>query len=67
MLIMPANILEIGIITAEYSGPNRRYVNERRLAVDRRAIIRFDMNGGDRRAGFSRRHTDEGLHGQDFG
>jgi hypothetical protein len=62
---MPPNIRKIGIITVDYSGPNRRYVNDRRFALDRRAIIRFDVNGGDRRSGFSRRHTDEGLRQQD--
>jgi len=54
------------ITTAEYIGPNRRYVNERREALDRRSIIRFDVNGGDRRSGFARRHHDMGLSEQDL-
>lgn len=58
---MPTNILKLDIVTAEYSGPNRRRVNERRWGLDRRRIIRFDVNGGDRRSGFSRRHIDQGL------
>jgi len=63
---MPAKILELDIITAEYSGPNRRHINERRWGLDRRSNIRFDINGGDRRSGFSRRHSDEGLHELDY-
>lgn len=58
---MPTNILNLDIVTAEYSGPNRRRINERRWGLDRRRIIRFDVNGGDRRSGFSRRHIDQGL------
>ncbi len=57
---MSAKILKLDIVTAEYSGADRRRVNERRVGIDRRRIIRFDANGGDRRSGFSRRHTDEG-------
>jgi len=54
------------IATVEYIGPNRRYVNERREMLDRRNVIRFEVNGGDRRSGFARRHNDMGLSEQDF-
>jgi hypothetical protein len=63
---MVADIIKLNIITAEYSGPDRRYCNERRVALDRRNLIRFDVNGGDRRSGFSRRHFDEGLRERDY-
>lgn len=57
---MSAKILKLDIVTAEYSGADRRRANERRVRIDRRRVIRFDANGGDRRSGFSRRHTDGG-------
>lgn len=63
---MAADIIKLSIITVDYSGADRRYRNERRVALDRRGLIRFDMNGGDRRSGFSRRHSDEDLCEQDF-
>ena len=63
---MPAKIIKLDIVTAEYCGPNRRLANERRWGLDRRRMIRFDANGGDRRSGFSRRHSDEGIHELDY-
>jgi hypothetical protein len=65
MWIMSADIHEIGIRTADYFGRNRRYCTDRRLMPDRRSIIRFDHNGGDRRSGFAQRHNDEGFRVQD--
>jgi hypothetical protein len=63
---MGADFRRLSIITSDYSGPDRRYQNERRVAFDRRSMVRFDHNGGDRRSGFSRRNTDDGLLEQDF-
>ena len=56
---MSTKIVKLDVVTAEYSGADRRRENERRVGIDRRRMIRFDANGGDRRSGFSRRHTDE--------
>jgi len=47
------------ISTVDYLGPNRRYGDERRVALDPRSVARFDANGGDRRSGFARRRTNE--------
>ena len=61
---MCSDTRRLAILTAEYSGPDRRYSDERRIAFDRRGLVRFDFNGGDRRSGFSRRHSDDGIYGQ---
>ena len=45
------------IRTVDYFGPNRRYNDERRVAMDPRSVARFDANGVDRRSGFARRRT----------
>ena len=66
MSIMGAEFRRLSIITADYSGPDRRDRGERRVVLDRRRVVRFDQNGGDRRSGFSRRNTDDGLREQDF-
>lgn len=50
----------------EFRGPERRRVIKRRVRLDQRSIIRFDAMGGDRRAGFARRNTDEGLRDDDL-
>lgn len=54
------------IHTADYLGSDRRIGNDRREAADRRSVVRFDINGGDRRWGFARRSSDEGFREQDF-
>ena len=56
---MSEYILDNNISTADYFGPNRRYGDERRVALDPRSVARFDTNGGDRRSGFARRRTNE--------
>lgn len=53
---------DMGIISAGYSGPERRGSKDRRQRLDQRSGIRFDDKGGDRREGSGRRDTDEGLH-----
>jgi len=50
----------------EYHGPERRRLKQRRIRPDKRGSIRFDETGGDRRAGFARRSTDEGLREDSF-
>jgi len=40
---------------------DRRMVMDRRVRQGRRAMIRFDEKGGDRRSGYARRSTDEGF------
>ena len=40
---------------------DRRMVMDRRVNPGRRAMIRFDDKGGDRRSGYARRSTDEGF------
>ena len=54
------------IHTADYLGSDRRVGNGRREIADRRSVVRFDLNGGDRRWGFARRSSDEGFREQDF-
>jgi hypothetical protein len=49
-----------------YRGPERRRLLKRRIRPDQRSIIRFDAMGGDRRLGFARRSTDEGLRSDSF-
>ncbi len=39
----------------------RRAGSDRRVKKDQRASIRFDKNGGDRRAGSGRRSSDENF------
>lgn len=51
----------MGVISSGYSGSERRNNEERRLRPDQRSGIRFDEKGGDRRDGFGRRESDEGL------
>lgn len=54
------------IHTADYLGSDRRNGDDRRKSADRRSVVRFDLNGGDRRWGFAHRSTDEGFREQDF-
>jgi len=63
---MSADIHKIGIRTADYFGRDRRNCTERRLMSDRRSMIRFDQNGGDRRSGFAQRGNDHGFCEADF-
>ncbi len=49
---------EVMIATPEYSGPNRRF-DERRKAVDRRDMIRFEPSKNPRRTGKDRRKAVE--------
>jgi hypothetical protein len=63
---MSADIHKIGIRTADYFGRNRRYCTDRRLRHDRRSMIRFDLNGGDRRSGFAQRGNDHGFREEDL-
>lgn len=46
-------------------GVERRSQSERRKIRDQRKNIRFDEKGGDRRSGYARRETDEGIHPDD--
>jgi len=43
---------------------DRRMVMHRRVGYGRRAMIRFDSMGGDRRSGYARRSTDSGFRAQ---
>ena len=63
---MSADIHKIGIRTADYFGRERRNCTDRRLMLDRRSMIRFDHNGGDRRSGFAQRGNDHGFREADF-
>ena len=63
---MSADIHKIGIRTADYFGRERRNWTDRRLMSDRRSMIRFDHNGGDRRSGFAQRDNDHGFREADF-
>ena len=40
---------------------DRRMVMDRRVGPGRRAMVRFDEKGGDRRSGYARRSTDLGF------
>ncbi len=40
---------------------DRRIVMDRRVSHGRRAMVRFDETGGDRRSGYARRSTDDGF------
>ncbi len=40
---------------------DRRMVMDRRVGLGRRAMVRFDEKGGDRRSGYARRSTDLGF------
>ena len=40
---------------------DRRMVMDRRAGSGRRAMVRFDEKGGDRRSGYARRSTDLGF------
>ncbi len=40
---------------------DRRMVMDRRVSPGRRAMVRFDEKGGDRRSGYARRSTDMGF------
>lgn len=51
---------------SEYQGPERRRSTQRRIKPDKRSCIRFDDMGGDRRSGYARRSTDEGLREGSF-
>jgi hypothetical protein len=64
--IMNVYFLKKKIRTADYLGSDRRIGNDRRETADRRTVVRFDLNGGDRRRGFARRSTDVGFREQDF-
>ncbi len=46
-------------------GVEQRKQDERRKQPDKRKNIRFDEKGGDRRSGYARRETDEGIHSDD--
>lgn len=49
-------------VGGEAEGEERRKQDERRKRPDQRKNIRFDEKGGDRRSGYARRETDEGIH-----
>ena len=63
---MSETICKPEIRTADYFGRNRRYCADRRLIHDRRSMIRFGLNGGDRRSGFAQRGNDHGFREEDF-
>ena len=42
----------------QYHGPDRRIHGERREGADRREMIRFELDTGDRRSGKDRRKQD---------
>ncbi len=51
---MSTEINQKMISTPHYSGPDRRY-GERRIAIDRRDMIRFEPEKNPRRSGGDRR------------
>ena len=63
---MTVYYLKKKIRTTDYLGSDRRIGHDRRETADRRSVVRFDLNGGDRRWGFARRSSDEGFCEQDF-
>ena len=63
---MSAQISPVDLHQLVYHGPEKRRIKQRRIRPDQRSIIRFDAMGGDRRTGFARRGTDEGLREDSF-
>lgn len=53
--------IEANVRPAKGKLRDRRMVMDRRVSQGRRAMIRFDETGGDRRSGYARRSTDEGF------
>jgi len=53
--------LEVNVRPAGGKLRDRRVVMDRRVSQGRRAMIRFDKMGGDRRSGYARRSTDNGF------
>lgn len=53
--------MDVASNTYVYTGVERRSSVDRRILADKRANVRFDANGGDRRATSGRRSSDESL------
>jgi len=58
---MSTRNVEANVRPASSKLRDRGIVMDRRVSYGRRAMVRFDKIGGDRRSGYARRGTDSGF------